>query len=392
MTDQPENVVFVVADSLRYDSLQADDRHGHGIPYVHDNATRFTQARSSGSWTLPATSSIFTGLLPHQHGATTQTRMIEDSLPTLAERMKALGYKTIQITANPVTTDIFGLDRGFDRVERIWKRAFRRHGSMDTILAALAKSRVRRKLFDSPENFVMGQMSDDLEAARAWMQSNADLQFRETRQAIEEYNRQGHPVFIFVNVMETHFPYHIADTFSLSEEELVEQARELWSLFHYVNQTRLVNEDEYVARDMLEVIRQRQQRAWSRLAPRLDRFVREMHEEEDNLVVFCSDHGDNFGEQGWEYHFSNVTDAGNRVPAYVLEPEENGERVIDEPVSLRDLYGTVLQKSGARKTEGLVDLTEEPERSESVLESYWYDCDGETMDQYRFNQFAFLAG
>ena len=389
MTEQPENVVFVVADSLRYDSVVADDRPHHGIPYTAEHGTSFTQARSSGSWTLPATASFFTGLLPHEHGATSQTRMIGESLPTLAERMQQQGYKTIQVTANPVTTHIFGLDRGFDRVDRIWKLSERRHSAIQSALAFMSKARLRKKLVADTEDFVMGRMSDDLQALRSWMQSNAAEQFDRTRQTIEEYNAQGHPVFIFVNLMETHFPYHIDQTFETSQEELVDQLRELWALFHYVNQTRLISKKDYVAPDMLEVLRRRQQTAWSRLAPQLDEFVREMHEDTGNLVMFISDHGDNFGEQGWQYHFSNVTDAGNRVPLYILEPGQEDGREIDERVSLRDLYGTILKRSGDQGDD-LIDILDEPERSESVLESYWYNRDGKTLDKYRFNQFAFV--
>ncbi|MFB6374975.1 MAG: sulfatase-like hydrolase/transferase [Bradymonadaceae bacterium] len=377
------------ADSLRYDSVAADDREHFGVPYLGEHGTHFSQARSAGSWTLPATASMFTGLLPHEHGATSQTRMIGESLPTLAERMKSLGYKTVQITANPVTTHIFGLDRGFDEVERVWKRTDQRHTATDTVLAILAKSRMRRKLFTDTEDFVMGRMSDDIEAASAWMQSNAEYQFNRTHEVIEQANRDGQPVFVFVNVMETHFPYHIDDTFRTSREEMIDKIRELWSLFHYVNQTRLTSDKEYVAPDMLDVLRRRQQTAWSRLAPKLDSFVREIHEDTDNMVIALSDHGDNFGEQGWQYHFSNVTDAGNRVPIWVLEPGQNEGTRVDERVSLRDLYGTILRNSGFQGDD-LVDLLDAPERSESVLESYWYNRDGKTLDKYRFNQFAFV--
>jgi arylsulfatase A-like enzyme len=386
-----ENIVFVVADSLRYDSTMAD-REDAGLAYTHAHGTRFTQARSSGCWTLPATASMFTGLLPHEHGATSQTRQVQGARPLLAQRLRDAGYKTIQITANPVTTHIFGLDNGFDRVERVWKRAMRRHRPVDYLLAMLAKARVRRKLFTQTEDFIMGRMTDDIEAARSWMQSNVGLQFDEARRAMDAYNAQGQPVFLFINLMESHFPFHIADTFETTREEIVEQVRELLALFHYVNQTRLTSDHEYLDRRMLEQLRWRQRTSWSRLAPYIDDFVREMHEDTNNLVLFASDHGDNFGEQGWQYHFSNVNDAGNRVPLYVLEPDQESGRAIDERVSMRDLYGTILLNSDAETPDAdeLVDLTRAPERSVPVLESYWYNRDGKTLPKYRFNQFAFV--
>ena len=390
MSKKPKNIVFVVADSLRYDSVTGSP--DCGMPYSTAHATRFSQARSAGCWTLPATASMFTGKLPHEHGATTQTRQIDPSRPTLAERMKAMGYRTIQVTANPVTTDIFGLDRGFDHVERVWTSSERRHRLLDTALAIAAKARVRRKLVTNTEDFVTGKMADDIEAASVWLQSNATYQFERAAEILEEANERGEPVFLFVNLMESHFPYHIDDTFKLSREGIIAKLRELVSLFHFVNQTRLLDDKKHIPNEMLEHLRERQKLSWQRLAPILDGFMRRAHEDTGNLVVFCSDHGDNFGEQGWQYHFSNVTDAGNRVPLYILDPEQDEERVIDQRISMRDMYGTLLLKSGAKPAPDLVDLTERTKREPTVIESFWYNRDGKTLPKYRFNQFAFVAG
>ena len=64
--DRPKNIVLIVADSLRWDSVRGGD--GPRLPYIQQHATDFTNARSAGCWTLPATASLFTGLLPHEHG------------------------------------------------------------------------------------------------------------------------------------------------------------------------------------------------------------------------------------------------------------------------------------------------------------------------------------
>jgi len=40
----------------------------------------------------------------------------------------------------------------------------------------------------------------------------------------------------------------------------------------------------------------------------------------------------------------------------------------------------------------LLSLVDEPERSIPVLQSYWYDNRGRTLDRFRYNQFAFVAG
>lgn len=382
-----KNVIFLVADSLRSDAMGGGD---HGLPYITANAARFEQARAAGCWTLPATASMFTGRLPHEHGATSQTRSVYQDETSLANRFKDLGYKTYMNTANPATTHIFGLDQGFDRVEKVWQRAPQRHRAVDTLFAMIAKARVRRNLFTKTEDFVMGRMVDDVEAGRAWMQSNAVFQFNETMDVLDAYNRQGYPVFAFVNIMECHFPYHIADTFQTWHDTPVARLEEMRSLFHFVNQTRLIDGIEHIRPQMLEVLRSRQRRAWELVAPLIDNFVQQVHENTGNTIIFCSDHGDMFGEHSWQYHFANVADAGSHVPLYFLPAENPHETVWEAPVSMRHLHGTVLRDMGVPSDS--LDLLTEPERSITVSESFWYNRDGKTMQKFKFNQFAFLHG
>lgn len=383
------HIVLLIADSLRYDSASL---HGQArLPYIDSRSVQFTQMRSAGCWTLPATGSMFTGLLPSEHGATTQTRDLREDVPTLAEHLRDAGFRTIQITANPATTHIFGLDRGFDEIHRVWTLAPRRHGLADTILSILARPRIRRKLLTDTEDFVAGRLAEDVNAARSWMQSNAEMQFDLAREAMRSLDRRGQRGFLFINLMESHFPYHIADTFEPSRDGVIWRAREIVSLFHLANQTRLTVDREVISAQMLMALRDRQRRAWNRLAPMIDGFVEELHAGGGHQVFFGSDHGDNFGEQNWEYHFSNVNDAGTRVVFHAL-PRETEARRIDVPVSARDIFGMLLGAAGHREAPQHVDPLSEPERSLPVQESYWYNKDNKTLPHFRFNQFAFIEG
>jgi hypothetical protein len=384
---QPRNVVLLVADSLRWDTVHTGEP---GLPYLGRRGLRFDQARSGGCWTLPATASMFTGLSPHEHGADAQTRSINQA-PTLAERMNQLGLSTHMVTANVATTDIFGLDRGFDTLDRVWKLVdARAHRRIHEALVLAGKPRLRKKVLS--KDFVMGKMSEDLEASKVWLQSTADTVFDRTRQLLAENARKNQRGFFFLNLMESHFPYHISDAFECSADTLLGQLRELYSLYHLVNQTWLTTDRQHIAPDMLELLRRRQRLAWERLAPRIDAFVKELREEHDATVVFCADHGDNFGEQGWLYHFSNVTDAGNRVPLYILPNDRDLARVSEAPVSARDVFGTLLRAAGDADPTLISLLDTSSDRSLPVLESFWYNNNGKTLPQFRYNQFAFVAG
>jgi arylsulfatase A-like enzyme len=385
--EKPQNVVLLVADSLRWDSVYA--RGDHRLPYLAQHATAFHQARSGGCWTLPATASMFTGLSPHAHGADSQTRSVLKSVPTLAERMQALGYSTHMITANVATTDIFGLDRGFDTLDRVWKLTEAHHKKIHQALVLAGKPRLRKRILS--KDFISGKLSEDLDASKVWLQSTWPNVFDRARELLDANATKNQPGFFFLNLMESHFPYHTSDTFETSAEGILGKIREVVSLFHLVNQTWLTRDKGYIAPDMLQLLRKRQRIAWERIAPAIDSFAKELREKYNATVAFCADHGDNFGEQNWLYHFSNVTDAGNRVPLMVLDHAADDARDVHAPVSMRDLYGTLLRKAGDRDP-SLFSLTEDAERSQAVLESFWYNNQGKTLPQYRYNQYAFIDG
>lgn len=380
---KPRNIIVLVADSLRYDSVH--EGGPTGLDWTTGRSTRFTQARSGGCWTLPSTGSLFTGLMPHEHGADAQSRGLSPAVPTLGEVMREHGYATAQITANVATTEIFGLDRGFDEIHRIWKTVPARHRKLHEALVLVGKPRLRKKIL-SPE-FVAGKLSEDLEASKVWLQNTADDVFDLTRQVLRDNEAKGKGSFLFVNLMETHFPYHVGPTFQTTAEGLFGQIREVVSLYHLVNQTWLTTDRQPIAPEMLQLLRRRQRRAWELLAPKVDAFLQEMFADGDNQVVFLADHGDCFGEQGWAYHFSNVADAGNRVPLYWLR-RDGAAGTVDTPVSARDVFHGLLAEVGDRRS--ALHPVLDPSRSYPVMQSAWYNNQGKTLAKYKYNQICFL--
>jgi hypothetical protein len=380
---KPRNIIIVVADSLRYDSVY---RNGSiGAPYLEKNAIHFSQARSSGCWTLPATSCLFSGKVPHEHGATSQTRRILDEVPTIAEKLKSAGYNTYQITANIATTGVFGLDRGFDEVIKIWQEVDARFNRLVRLGLIMGKARVRAALLSKDK--IMNQLFDDIENGNVWAQNTYLDIFDRARKKIEENEKKNEGSFIFINLMESHFPYHIAPTFRFAGEGLISRIQESYHLYHFVNQTFL-NDDKLPPPKMMQRIKERQQESWRIIQEGVDSFCQEMHEDKENLVIFCSDHGDNFGEMNWVYHFSNVNDAGNRVPLMWLGHEAQEPKTIDTPVSSRFIYHSILEKAGLDNEGG--SLFDERAMNLPILSSYWYNNKGKTQEKYKYNQIAFV--
>jgi len=108
----PRSVLLVTIDTWRADRL------GRGVSPALDalaaTALRFTNARTTVPLTLPAHTSILTGLLPTAHGVHDNGVVLADAVPTLATALGGAGYRTAAFVGAYVLDRRFGLARGFD--------------------------------------------------------------------------------------------------------------------------------------------------------------------------------------------------------------------------------------------------------------------------------------
>jgi arylsulfatase A-like enzyme len=387
MASQPKNIILIVADSLRFDAIY---RGGDlDLPYMEQNGVQFTNARSAACWTLPGTASLFSGLMPHEHGACTQSRWFQDHIPSLASKLKTKGYKPIMVTANSVTTEVFNLSKDFEEIHKIWLYVKSRHPMLLRFVLTMNRPRVRKMLL-KPDDEIFSKLSEDLSQGLVYAQKTCTDLFDKTRELMKANNEKGQQTFFFLNMMETHYPYHVNDTFELLSSSLINKIREWQTLYHLLSQNFLKTEKEVIKQDMLDLFRERQRRAWLLIKQNLDAFIEELHKDENNLVVFCSDHGDNFGDQGWQYHFSNVTDAGNRVPLFWFGHDHPAPATLDHKVSSRLIHQSILEAAGFEKQSA--NLFEETPYSLPLLQSYWYNNDNKTLEKYKYNQFCFIEG
>ena len=381
---KPRHIVLIVADSLRFDSVYQNG--DPAVPYMEKYGTQFSNAISAACWTLPATASLFTGEFPHKHQATTQTRQLKKDSITLAEILKTQGYKTYQFTSNVATTKIFGLDKGFDKVVQTWDLAEEKGLSISQLFVLLGKPRIRNKLFS--KDIITQKLSSDLKAGSVWFRSYYKLIFDHVHDVLEEHNKRDEQAFIFINLMETHFPYHIDQDFKFSEGNIFEKFSELKALYSIVNQTFLTKENAIPKNNILKTIKSRQSKSWDLIKSDLDDFVRSIHEDKENLVIFTSDHGENFGDQNWVYHFSNVTDACTKVPLFWLDHNGMTPSTKDHKTSSRLLFHNIAKSAGYKNLNG-EDIFKNQVNNIPIAQSFWYNNHGKTLDKFKFNQFCF---
>ncbi len=113
------NVLLYVVCTLRPDHTSL---YGYGretTPYLKNlgaSAAVFDDAVAQAPWTKASVPSILTSLNAYTHGLVNESDTIPSGAVTMAERLRAAGYTTASIVANPFAGRASGLERGFDYV------------------------------------------------------------------------------------------------------------------------------------------------------------------------------------------------------------------------------------------------------------------------------------
>lgn len=112
----PPNLLLVVVDTLRADFVGAY-RAGARTPAIDALAatgTLFERAYAHIAITGPSHASLFTSLLPFEHGVRNNAQILDGSARTLAEALRDRGWMTAAVVSLGVLKREFGFDQGFD--------------------------------------------------------------------------------------------------------------------------------------------------------------------------------------------------------------------------------------------------------------------------------------
>jgi arylsulfatase A-like enzyme len=121
----PKGILVLLVDCLRYDHVGMDGAKLPATPSLdatRDESVVFRRAFSVSSWTRPSVPSLLTGLYPTEHGlgdfvtagAKVEAQALSPEVTTLAEGMKAAGYRTALVAYQAQLSPRFGMDQGFD--------------------------------------------------------------------------------------------------------------------------------------------------------------------------------------------------------------------------------------------------------------------------------------
>ena len=321
------NIVLLVLDTVRADHLSLYGYERDTTPSLERFVTEagravvYPMAFSESSWTVPSHASLFTGLIPSEHGAHRGNQGDSFSfaamkdVTTLAELLKRRGYRTAAIFANPTPFRVKGLMRGFDV-------AFRPSSPRPLLLIGEA---LRGELL----SFLLAGAVRPYADARA---VNAEvLRFLDAC--------APGPCFVVANYMEAHVPYvpeppH-ADRFSggtrLKPPLTAEKGASLESL-------------RYAEARYDEEIRSLDAQLSSLLSELERRGVLQ-----DSWLVITADHGEAFGEHGGFEHGNGVHNDEVRIPLIIQPPRGVTLPGRRDAVSLVDVTATLAAIANAPK-------------------------------------------
>jgi arylsulfatase A-like enzyme len=328
--DRP-NVLLVVLDTARADHFGAlgGKHHTPGFDSVADRG-QASVAISTSPWTVPSHASMFTGLLPFDHGATGAAAIMPDrrlaSLRPAIEAhrdrwlpavLRTAGYRTMGISSNVWITREMGFDVGFEEFHAV---------GMARVTPRAAEPDHHWRLRDvAPE----GLRRRAKRAARYLHDARKGRDFgsREAERVVREFaagDEGGRPWFLFVNVMEAHAPYLPPPGFGeLAPRDRLRgpavNHRYLGDVFvaaYNVGATdELVKEDLRLLRRLyaaeIEYADTFLTGALEALEAQLDR----------TLVIVTADHGENLGEDHRLGHVAALDDRLVRVPLAAAGPD-----------------------------------------------------------------------
>ncbi|MFN2433488.1 MAG: sulfatase [Gemmatimonadota bacterium] len=339
------NLLLIVLDTVRAQSLGLYGYERPTSPQLERWAAGgvvFERALSTSPWTLPSHGSLFTGRYPHELSADWLVPL-DSAEPTLAEVLRARGYRTGGFVANTYYTSAeFGLDRGFLRYE-----------DYRLSLGELANSSALARLIFSGHYRVHG---------RSWVLDNhqflgrksAGMLRHDVRSWLED-DRQR-PFFAFVNYYDAHDPYVPPPPFDArfgvrrTEGGLL---RRFWMSAKAWVDGGGDADPSLPPAEVLRSDRDSYDASIAALDHELGLLLGELERDDvlrNTLVVITSDHGELFGEHGLTRHGNSLYWPLLHVPLVIVFPQRvpAGPRVA-EPVTLRDLPATVLELLGGGK-------------------------------------------
>jgi arylsulfatase A-like enzyme len=395
------NVVLIVVDSLRACSLNGGGGLLPTLPFLRDlgrEATHFRRAYATECWTLPSHCSMFTGLLPSQHGAHFHTMAYTNKAPTIAELLSQEGIDTEIVTRNFVFDGtIPGVNRGFRRHTQLLSV----EGPLNpfALLLGVTKPRFRRHVRSTGFFHPLHQDNRSFLTtfARAMMPADR-LSLDYILERMTAHRRDDQNYFFFANLYDVHAPY------PPTEKSILRSFRSLQGLVENVSFPYFISRlgaHTYLkpgfrlSESGRRLLLGRYHTSITLMDAKLRDFYQAARDNallEDTVVIITSDHGEAFGDHGLYLHDASVYETHLHVPLWVYWPGRSAE-VVDDIVSTRDLFGLIRNAAlGGNAAGTILDAGYRQQHPIALAEHFYYPHAKNMDARYKQNITAAIGG
>ncbi len=370
------NVLLVVLDTLRYDTLHATWEGYQHFPQLDEftqNAAKFERGYAGSNVTPGGHSALFTGLYPAESGTLPKGLVrLDESLLTISEFLQSYGYRTAATVTNARVSGRFGYRQGFEVYDdSLVNTSFQPSDAGERLgrssIVQLLGAPLSRKLVHG--------------AFKSWkwrrpVPTAADTS-RTALAMMDKMNiEENEPWYLFLNYIDPHTPYltreDLAETFGPGYEygELSQVRRNTLQFTGKINDLQAAvdrGEEQSEALNWLQEAYREQCRELDEGVMMLLAGLRKRKLlDENTLILFTSDHGEHLGEHNQYHHGNTLLDEEVRVPFLLMGPgiEPGSEST---PISGADFFATVCYAMGLEdeawpRTEGWPMQTPRPGR------------------------------
>ena len=384
--DEPDvrdrNVIFIVADTLRGDALsvQGGSAPTPNLDHFARSGVRFERAYSHIPVTGPSHASMFTGLLPHEHGTLINTQPLSDKLTTLAEILQDRGYHTAAFISLGVLRGKYGFDQGFEEFdEQFGENYFRRGDAVTDASLDWLEQKPQKPFFlwlhysDPHEPY--SPPTETLAEVEVWLNSGylQTISANGYRQVIELDLQSGENTLEFAYPRgeiepETQLEFRqvrlwgdevsmaSANGWLIAQDSASHKTARLDGASALPTALTLTNHQPQPQRTKLTLLchekytQEGARRLYDEetvfLDAQIGRLTAELERQDilrDSILVFTSDHGEGMGDHDLIGHIHQVYDSLLRVPLFIAAPGQLSKNVVkDAPVRHIDILPTLL--------------------------------------------------
>jgi arylsulfatase A-like enzyme len=322
------SVLVLLIDALRADRLGCYGTTPTPSPTLDRLAARglvFEQAIAQASWTMPAVTTILTGLYPRTHGvvggswrwgqpagvaADADWAFLSDSIRTLGETAELGGVTTVGVVSNPTISRGTNLGRGFETFV---------------------------ELPGDPGKLRWPRAADINATFLRWLERNRGLRF-----------------LAYLHYMDVHSPYAPPEPFRPPPPAATIRPEVRRGEVERLQRDVRCGAPPLAAEEIgyLEALYAGGIRYWdSQLAVLLDALSAQ-GVADSTIVLVVADHGEEFQDHGHLEHGSQLYDETIHVPLVMAGPSLEAGRIV-EPVEQIDVLPTVAGLLGVEPAPGL---------------------------------------